>query len=137
MGYTHYWTIKEELTREQFITWAEGVKAIVETAIEAGIPLGNGIGEDAPELSENVVAFNGAGNQGVETFGISIDDEGFDFCKTGGALYDAAVTASLIHAKKIFGDAIEVTSDGSWNNWEGGRLLYETVFDIQPESVLG
>ena len=35
MGYTHYWTIKEELTREQFITWAEGVKVIVETAIEA------------------------------------------------------------------------------------------------------
>ena len=136
MGYTHYWTIKEELTREQFITWAEGVKVIVETAIEAGIPLGNGLGEDAPEIADNVVAFNGVGNQGVETFGITIDDEGFDFCKTGRAPYDAAVTASLIHAKKIFGDAIEITSDGSWNNWEGGRLLYENVFDIQPESVL-
>jgi len=136
VGYTHYWTIKEELNREQFATWVEGVKALVETAIEAGIPLGNGIGEDAPELAENLVAFNGAGNQGVETFGISVDDQGFDFCKTGRALYDAAVTASLIHAKKIFGDVIEIKSDGNWDNWEGGRLLYETVFDIQPESVL-
>jgi hypothetical protein len=136
MGYTHYWTIKEELNREQFITWAEGVKVIVETAIEAGIPLGNGIGEDAPEIADNLVAFNGAGNQGVETFGIAIDDEGFDCCKTGEAPYDAAVTASLIHAKKIFGDAIEIKSDGNWDNWESGRLLYETVFDIQAESVL-
>jgi hypothetical protein len=136
MGYTHYWTIKEELTREKFIEWAEGVKAIVETAVEGGIALGNGLGDDAPELAENLVVFNGAGNQGVETFGITIDDEGFDFCKTGGAPYDAAVTASLIHFKKIFGDAVEIKSDGNWDNWSDGRVLYETVFDIQPESIL-
>ncbi len=137
MGYTHYWTIKEELTQEQFASWVEGVKVIVETAIEAGIPLGNGIGEDAPEISENLVAFNGVGNDGHETFGIALGDSDFDFCKTAEKPYDSAVTASLIHAKKIFGDAIEITSDGNWNDWEGGRLLYETVFDIQPESVLG
>lgn len=136
MGYTHYWTIKEPLDREQFATWAKGVTAIVETAIEAGIPLGNGIGEDKPELSESLIAFNGIGNQGVETFGISADDEGFDFCKTGGALYDSAVTASLIYAKEIFGDAIEIKSDGTWEDWESGQLLYETVFDVQPDSVL-
>jgi hypothetical protein len=136
MGYTHYWTIKEELTREKFIEWAEGVKEIVETAVEGGIALGNGLGDDAPELADNLVVFNGAGNLGVETFGITIDDEGFDFCKTGGAPYDAAVTASLIHFKKIFGDAVEIKSDGNWDDWSDGRVLYETVFDIQPESVL-
>jgi len=136
MGYTHYWTIKEELTPAQFKEWTEGVKAIVETATEAGIPLGNGLGFDAPNIDETLVALNGVGEYGHETFGIRLGDEGFDFCKTAQKPYDSVVTASLIHAKKIFGDSIEIKSDGDWDDWEGGQLLYETVFDSQPESVI-
>jgi hypothetical protein len=136
MGYTHYWTITKELTPAQFTEWADGVKAIVETAIEAGIQLGNGLGFDAPNIEETLVAFNGVGEGGHETFGIRLGDEGFDFCKTAAKPYDAVVTASLIHAKKIFDDAIDIKSDGDWNDWDGGKILYETVFDIQPESVL-
>jgi hypothetical protein len=136
MGYTHYWTIKDELTPAQFKEWSDGVKVIIETAIEAGIPLGNGLGEDAPEIAENLVAFNGVGAGSHETFSIAMDDSGFDFCKTAEKPYDAVVTASLIHAKKIFGDAIDISSDGRWANWDSGKVLYETVFDIQPESVL-
>jgi hypothetical protein len=136
MGYTHYWTITKELTPAQFKEWTEGVKAIVETAIEAGISLGNGLGFDAPNIDETLVAFNGVGEGGHETFGIKLDDLGFDFCKTAQKPYDAVVTASLIHAKKIFGDAIEIKSDGDWDDWDSGKVLYETVFDIQPESVI-
>jgi NOL1/NOP2/fmu family ribosome biogenesis protein len=136
MGYTHYWTITKELTPAQFKEWTEGIKAIVETATEAGIPLGNGLGFDAPNIDETLVAFNGVGEGGHETFGIRLGDEGFDFCKTAEKPYDAVVTASLIHAKKIFGDAIEISSDGNWDEWDSGKVLYETVFDIQPESVL-
>jgi hypothetical protein len=133
MGYTHYWTIKEELPREKFTQWTEGVKVIVETAIEAGIRLGNGLGKDAPEISDTLIVFNGVGVFSHESFGVSFDDIGFDFCKTAAKPYDAVVTASLIHAKKIFGDAIEIKSDGEWAEWEGGQLLYETVFDVQPQ----
>ena len=46
------------------------------------------------------------------------------------------VTASLILAKKIFGEDIEIRSDGNWSDWESGQLLYESVYDIQPENVL-
>jgi hypothetical protein len=46
------------------------------------------------------------------------------------------VTAILILLKKELGDSIKITSDGTWNDWEGGRLLFETVFDEQPESVI-
>ncbi len=136
MGYTHYWTIKEELTPAQFKEWTEGVKAIVETAIEAGIPLGNGLGTGAPEITDSLVSLNGDEAGMFETFSIAFDDEGFDFCKTAQKPYDAVVTASLIHAKKIFGDAIEIKSDGDWDDWDSGKVLYETVFDIQPESVI-
>jgi hypothetical protein len=46
------------------------------------------------------------------------------------------VTASLILAKKIFGEDISIRSDGNWTDWEDGQLLYESVYNIQPESVL-
>jgi len=46
------------------------------------------------------------------------------------------VTASLILAKKIFGDNIKISSDGDWSDWESGQLLYESVYNIQPENIL-
>ena len=136
MGYTQYWDIREELTQDKFAKWSEGVKVIVQTAIDAGIALGNGHGVDSPEVAENLVCFNGKDENGHETFTISFEDMGFGFCKTAGKPYDSVVTASLIYAKEIFGDAIVIKSDGNWDDWESGQLLYETVFDIQPESVL-
>ena len=136
MGYSHRWTIKEEITPAKFSEWVNCVKEIVETAIDAGIPLGNGLGEDVPEIAENLVAFNGVGNQGHEVFGIALGDSGFDFCKTAEKPYDAAVTASLISAKIIFGSAIEIASDGNWDDWQSGRVLYETLFGFAPDSVL-
>jgi hypothetical protein len=135
MGYTHYWNIKEELTPAQFKEWSDGVKIIVDTAIEAGIQLGNGMGEDAPEIAENLVAFNGVGNNGHETFGITLSDTGSDFCKTAEKPYDAVVTASLIHAKVIFGKSISVSSDGNWEDWQMGQVLYETAFGVTPIDV--
>lgn len=136
MGYSHRWTIKEEITPAKFSEWVDCVKAIVEIATDAGIPLGNGLGEDAPEIAENLVAFNGVGHDGHETFGITLGDSGFDFCKTAGKPYDAAVTASLISAKIVFGSAIEIASDGNWDDWQTGRVLYYTVFGFEPESVI-
>jgi hypothetical protein len=66
---------------------------------------------------------------------VSVDELESNFCKTARKPYDIAVTASLILAKKIFGDIIKVSSDGNWSDWESGQLLYESVYDIQPESV--
>jgi hypothetical protein len=135
MGYTHYWNIKEGLTPAQFKEWSDGVKIIVDTAIEAGIQLGNGMGEDAPEIAENLVALNGVGGGSHETFGITLSDVGSDFCKTAEKPYDAVVTASLIHAKVIFGKSISVSSDGDWDDWTTGQVLYETVFGVTPIDV--
>lgn len=136
MGYSHRWTIQKEITPAQFKKWSDGVRIIVDTAVEAGIKLGNGLGEDAPEIAENLVAFNGVGNDGHETFGIALGDQGFDFCKTAAKPYDAVVTACLIHAKVIFGKKIAVSSDGSWDDWQMGQVLYETVFGVAPLGVI-
>ena len=129
MGYTHYWTIKEPIDSDAFDKLQKGIKEIVETANEAGISISD-------ESTDGTIAFNGAGRDAHETFVIQLGDTGFNFCKTADKPYDAVVTASLILLKKELGAEVEVSSDGGWHRWQGGRLLYETVFDIQPESVL-
>jgi hypothetical protein len=129
MGYTHYWTIKEPINADAFAKIQEGIKAIIETANEAGISISD-------ESTDGTIAFNGAGRDAHETFVIQVGGTGFNFCKTAQKPYDAVVTASLILLKKELGLDALISSDGRWIDWEGGQLLYETVFDIQPESVL-
>jgi hypothetical protein len=130
MGYTHYWNFIEEPSREKFIEFAEGVKQLVATAQEAGIEIAD------EEYGDDKIVFNGVGANSHETFYVSADGVDFNFCKTAQKPYDTAVTASLILAKKIFGDNIKVSSDGDWTDWESGQLLYESVYNIQPVSVL-
>lgn len=129
MGYTHYWKVTEKLSQEKFNEFSEGVKQLVATAQEAGVDIGD------EEYSDSVIVFNGVAGGAHESFFFTIDGDEFNFCKTAEKPYDIAVTASLILAKKVFGDAITVTSDGSWANWESGQLLYESVFNVAPESV--
>lgn len=130
MGYTHYWKFNQKPSAEKFAEFIEGVKQITATADEAGIA----IGEEVYEA--DYLSFNGVGTGAYETFAIDLNNEEDDFCKTGQRPYDTAVTASLILAKKIFGNDITIRSDGKWSDWEGGQLLFESVYDIQPESVL-
>jgi hypothetical protein len=129
MGYTHYWTLEKPITQEFFDSVRDRIKAIVETGREGGIPLETDFG-----ISH--VAINGVGSGAHETFSVNVEDNDFNFCKTAEKPYDAVVTAILILLKKELGDSVKISSDGSWRNWEGGRLLFETVFDEQPESVI-
>lgn len=130
MGYTHYWKFNEKPSEEKFFELVEGVKQIVATAEEAGIAIGEQVYESG------YFSFNGVGGEAHETFSMLIQSEESDFCKTAQKPYDMAVTASLILAKKIFGEGIQIKSDGNWKDWESGQLLYESVYDIQPENVL-
>jgi hypothetical protein len=130
MGYTHYWTLENGIEQEDWNKFLEGARKVIETAKEAGIAL-----ED--NSAGAAIHFNGVGADAHETFNITSEDVGFEFCKTAFKPYDAVVTAILIHAKDCFGSAIKVTSDGNWVDWEGGTLLYEEVFGIEPQQILG
>ena len=126
MGYTHYWNIKEPaVIAEKFDEFRAGANQIIGTALDAGIELENLI-----ETNE-VIAFDG----GRETFFFPKNSASFCFCKTGQLPYDTVITGLLILAKKIFGSALTVSSDGNWAEWSGGRLLYETVYDIEPRET--
>jgi len=135
MGYTHYWTIARPLDNA-FAEFSEDCTLIIGTAMDAGIEIGDGFGKTLPTTTATDVIFNGVGDGTHETFHMNSTDTGFAFCKTAGKPYDVVVCAILIRAKFHFGNAIDISSDGNWGDWEGGQLLYETVFDLQPNPVL-
>ena len=128
MGYTHYWEIKEEIDADAWSKLVKGIEQIVGTAQEAGIDINY-------EATTETIIFNGVGAGEHESFFLELGDVGDNFCKTAQKPYDIAVTASLILLKKELGDAVIIKSDGTWQDWEGGQLLYETVYNEAPESV--
>lgn len=128
MGYTHYWDIKEPIDSDAWDKLRKGIQQIVGTAQDAGIDIKD-------DSNDEQIFFNGVGAGEHETFVLELGDEGDNFCKTAEKPYDMAVTASLILLKKELGDAVIIKSDGTWADWESGQLLYETVFNIAPESV--
>ncbi len=129
MGYTHYWTLENAIEQSDWNKFLEGARQIIGTATDAGIPLQD-------DSAGAAIFINGVGANAHESFVITSEDVGFNFCKTAEKPYDTVVTAILIHLKQSLGSKVVVTSDGDWSDWQGGRLLYETVFDIQPESVI-
>ena len=128
MGYTHYWTLGNGIEQADWDKFLVGARQIIETADAAGIALQD-------DSAGAAIFINGVGANAHESFVITSEDVGFNFCKTAQKPYDTVVTAILIHLKQSLGSLVVVTSDGSWNDWSDGRLLYETVFDIQPECV--
>ncbi len=62
---------------------------------------------------------------------------GHGFCKTNHAPYDKVVCALLLAAKNVYGQDLDLSSDGEWDNWSPGRELYKSVFDEEPERPSG
>jgi len=148
MGYTHYWGRDGSNlgSAEMFGRLALDAKKIIAQAEREGIRICNGFGRGEPDFNEAFFALNGntdailpdgrdEAHEGFVWFGtptFSVWEIGqthtFDFCKTAHKPYDAVITAILIRAKDIYGDCLDVSSDGVWSEWQTGRELYERVF---------
>lgn len=147
MGYTHYWErpVRNYGSAYMFGKLALDAKRIVEYANANGISIANGMGEGSPEFTESYFSLNGDASKGedYETFFWEAMPEQqewrkdepmtFTFCKTQYRPYDAVVNAILIRAKVIYGSCVQVSSDGSWSEWQAGRDMYEAVFgEVAP-----
>lgn len=129
MGYTHYWTFKKKVKditngESAFKTAVELFKCGLEIAndkhnLDYAEMLGNGVGKDKPIIEDDKLIFNGKRPNDYETFAITTDSEGFDFCKTARCPYDVFVCLALLCFEDVFGSQIEVRSDGKRNNDEG------------------
>lgn len=126
MGYTRYWDIKNDLDDYRFLKFKEFCNQIVELF---DIPL-----EDI-FITDNVVRFNGVGDDAHETFVFS-KKSGFNFCKTQRKPYDAVVCACLLTAMDIFGSDISFSSDGDNNDDKVKENLKSLIRDRKLNNIL-
>ena len=143
MGYTHYFQRKIDASNspEAYDRFRHGAEKIILEAQARGITIADGFGDNAGywENTESRVAFNGLGENAHETFAWEkicpmqpdwrrAEPMFFDFCKTQEKPYDAAVTACLLWLKECYGDAVEISSDGTWQEWRAGRDIFHAAF---------
>lgn len=137
MGYTHYWKTNnlEELDAAEFKALAEDCITI---ATASYVELAGPMAEGPTEFTADRIAFNGVGrDEGHESFVISRDNvKSLDFCKTARKPYDEVVTACLIALAHRF-PRFDVTSDGYFDEGQGGRALYERCFPRRDSSPSG
>ncbi len=136
MGYTHYYYIKPTLDKKKFKAFAKDVQKLIENA---DVPLAFECDQTdkKPQIDNEIVRFNGHGNDGHETFmltrktkvirGLDVKGMAFNFCKTACKPYDKYVTACLVLANWHFDKDIKVSSDGDIADWQEGIELAEKI----------
>lgn len=124
MGFTHYWRGQRVITDAALAD----IKTIIETS---GIPITGAYGVEGTEpiLTDDLISFNGVGDDAYETLYISTVEDGFGCCKTARKLYDPVVCATLLRIKEDSPD-FKIASDGEWDaadEWGAGRDLFEAA----------
>jgi hypothetical protein len=136
MGYTHYFTQKRDFTAAEWQTFTDGVKGMIKSLNRPKrrkrlVWEYDEVSRE-PQVDDNLVRFNGCGEDGHETFlvtrqrpalrpGLPDDLLGFAFCKTARKPYDVAVTACLTVLASL--GTHEVSSDGEGYEWLDGMDL--------------
>lgn len=140
MGYTHYWNWKK-------VPLLKDIRDILRPLIQHGEKkgiLGNWSGEK-PVPNYYRSSFNGLGENSHETFvpiekPIRPEFKGKGFCKTARKPYDSYVVCALWRLKKVFGDNINLFSDGNEDEIMNGAYsdnispleLYKEVYGEDP-----
>lgn len=138
MGYTHKWYRPPILPCDQWSRFVgDWMKVAVELMCHGPALAGpGGVLGDPLVMDHRLVAFNGAGDARFEDFYFARrfelpdrvrDGRCFSFCKTAKLPYDLAVTACLLVAKRHFGDALSVFSDGEDDDWQAAREICQSV----------
>jgi hypothetical protein len=99
------------------------------------VKLGDAFGEKVPEVNGDEILFNGHVPDDYETFHFS-KQGGREFCKTSYKPYDLIVVACLAVAKDIFGEEIDVSSDGDHGDWEAGVAFASKVLGREIQNPI-
>lgn len=136
MGYTHYWRPTKGIEPSTFARLSEAAAKIVSIAWdEDEVDFAYEYDEPKrdPEFSKELIRFNGVGEKGHETFYLTPEAQGFNFCKTAHKPYDTAVVAILCLLHLYTDGAVKVSSDGEPSDWEAGLDLARKV---DPEATI-
>lgn len=128
MGYTHYWSLRGDVSEEEWRELLPDIDRIVSLgatlrslslAITAKFILAPGT-SGSPRATRTFYEINGVDEDEHEPFTLPL---GNGFCKTAGKPYDVVVTAILAFLKTRLGDRLSVRSDGNEKDWKEGLLL--------------
>lgn len=136
MGYTHYFgknAYTPEPTPEQWQSIVDAFRRLYHERDQRGLPhIQYETNENIPPcMTDEVIRFNGPGNQGHETMLLFSSHQSrnlFNFCKTARKTYDVWVTALLTIAHHIAPNCWVIRSDGSSEDWEHGVTLARSLF---------
>lgn len=121
MGYTHYFPQQRAFTDQEWIDLCAAAFIAIDYASKNfNIEIQRDYDDEAkPEINDEHIWLNGVGDEGHETFYITKDKmDGFNFCKTAQKPYDMVVGLILLSAHQIAPDALDISSDGDWNDHE-------------------
>lgn len=148
MGYTHYWTFKNERGNAQKIeqNYQRAIKKCQKIVRTYAKKHGGIAGYSAHTTQYGGLNFNGSRENGHETFVVRehfsqnfTDGRGFSFCKTAQKPYDVLVVACLIILKHYLGKNIDVASDGDKIDWVHGLELARAITGLKtlkiPDSI--
>lgn len=137
MGYTHYYTPSRDFTTEEWEALIPGIKMIFAFCEYSGLKIQfESDVEDPPLASDDAIRFNGAGDDGCETF-LLLRSCGnrFNFCKTNSRPYDLAVCLCLLWTKSVVDKMITIRSDGDQADWQLARDKYREIFGGSPPAM--
>ncbi len=134
MGYTNYWYRTEKPITERFV---RKVEKIIEDSINKGIKICGWDGTGEPEITTEVIAFNGDASINADHESFVIDERlDFNFCKTAEKPYDYTVKEVLKVAleeglvKNVSDDGeVPVINDSDWiAHREEMKRRYPTLY---------
>jgi len=132
MGYTHYWN-HNGFNKEDWAIAQDGARRIIEAS---EVPVQFEYDDDAlPDISDDVIRFNGIDDDGHETFYMPRTDISFAFCKTARKPYDEIVVAILGMLADI-NSVFEWSSDGSSQDHADGKALYNEAIGNECKCAL-
>lgn len=144
MSYTHYFTQKRNLKVAEMDALVEATKKIIELS---DVPvLWEYDSNEPPELTKDLIRFNGKLEHGAETFWLPRKRQpkaypqqthGYLFCKTCEEPYDVIVVAVLCALHHIAPGAFQIESDGLVEDWYAGvtlarRAMYGKDISVPP-----
>lgn len=125
MGYTHYFSGKQNFTDQEWDNISRDFSFVQEhLKHDAPIVCDHGSGVI---MNERRINFNDAHNA-YETFNIPKIKNGFGFCKTARHDYDLMVCATLLLINHHAPDAMEISSDGDPEDWLDAMMVNAKLF---------
>ena len=150
MGISHYWKIRKTIDKERFAKIAQDFKKVIPYLC---VDLAGVNGEGEPEITDDVISFNGKAPYEYEGFVLGrlaqapyytqlYDGKWFNSCKVGFDCprpYDIAVKIALIIAKHHLGSDITLGSDETEAEWEDAYEIVKNVLgyeELKPKEEI-